>query len=168
VSFVFGSGSAAFRTLHDDSPLGCAHAPPPCSATLLQGQFKNGKLIQASRSCLAKRFQGGPPKRGKITYPAWSAEMSNWLVKMRSLFRVVKPGISISLRGHRSPSAPEIGAGVSFRDGPKDQTSDVQLHIGNLEIPGSRQRVPRNDGKQNYPLVSQAQARITHSLPPNL
>src|SRR5258708_40297861 len=27
---------------------------------------------------------------------------------------------------------------LSFRDGPKDQTSDVQLHIGNLEIPGSR------------------------------
>jgi hypothetical protein len=26
----------------------------------------------------------------------------------------------------------------SFRDGPQDQTSDVQLHIGNLEIPGSR------------------------------
>jgi hypothetical protein len=24
-----------------------------------------------------------------------------------------------------------------FWDGPKDQTSDVQLHIGNLEIPGS-------------------------------
>src|SRR3977135_901576 len=26
---------------------------------------------------------------------------------------------------------------LSFRDGPKDRTSDVQLHIGNLEIPGS-------------------------------
>ena len=28
----------------------------------------------------------------------------------------------------------------SFRDGPKHQTSDVQSHIGNLEIPGSRLR----------------------------
>ncbi len=27
---------------------------------------------------------------------------------------------------------------LSFRDGPKDQTSDAQLRIGNLEIPGSR------------------------------
>jgi hypothetical protein len=26
---------------------------------------------------------------------------------------------------------------TSFRDGPKDQTSGVQLHTGNLEIPGS-------------------------------
>src|SRR5258705_1162012 len=37
----------------------------------------------------------------KITYAAWSVEMNKWLVKMRSLFRVVKPGISILLRGHR-------------------------------------------------------------------
>jgi hypothetical protein len=27
--------------------------------------------------------------------------MNKWLVKMRSLFRVVKPGISISLRGRK-------------------------------------------------------------------
>jgi hypothetical protein len=37
----------------------------------------------------------------KITYAAWSVEMNKWLVKMRSLFRVVKPEISILLRGHR-------------------------------------------------------------------
>jgi hypothetical protein len=37
----------------------------------------------------------------KITYAAWSVEMNKWLVKMRSHFRVVKPGISILLRGHR-------------------------------------------------------------------
>ena len=30
-----------------------------------------------------------------------------------------------------------VTAQQSFRDGPKDQTSDVQLHIGNLEVPGS-------------------------------
>jgi hypothetical protein len=47
VSFVFGSGSAAFRTLHDDMPFGCADAPRQCSAALPQGQFKNWKLIQA-------------------------------------------------------------------------------------------------------------------------
>jgi len=29
----------------------------------------------------------------------------------------------------------------SFRDGPKDQTSDVQLHIVNLEIPDSMLRI---------------------------
>jgi hypothetical protein len=37
-----------------------------------------------------------------------------------------------------------IGGGdssPSFRDGPKDQTSDAQLHIGNLEIPGSMLRI---------------------------
>src|SRR5437764_1050572 len=42
----------------------------------------------------------------KITYAAWSVEMNKWLVKMRSLFRVVKPGISILLRGHR-PFGPQ-------------------------------------------------------------
>jgi hypothetical protein len=30
---------------------------------------------------------------------------------------------------------------LSFRDGPKDQTSDVQLHIGELEMPGSMLRI---------------------------
>jgi hypothetical protein len=45
VSFVFGGGSAAFRTLHDDLPFGCAHAPPPSSAALLYGEFKDWKLI---------------------------------------------------------------------------------------------------------------------------
>jgi hypothetical protein len=36
-------------------------------------------------------------------------------------------------------SAPDdnIREAPSFRDGPKDQTSDVQLHIVNLEIPDS-------------------------------
>ena len=29
----------------------------------------------------------------------------------------------------------------SFRDGPKDQTSDVQVHIGNLEFSGSMLRI---------------------------
>jgi hypothetical protein len=29
---------------------------------------------------------------------------------------------------------------LSFRDGPKDQTSDAQLHIVNFEIPGSSLR----------------------------
>src|SRR5438552_7603673 len=32
--------------------------------------------------------------------------------------------------------------GMSFRDGPQDQTSDAQLRIGNLEIPGSRDARP--------------------------
>jgi hypothetical protein len=42
----------------------------------------------------------GAPEMRKITYAAWSFEMNKWLVKMRSLFRVMKPGISILLRGH--------------------------------------------------------------------
>lgn len=67
VSLVFGSGSAAFRTLHDDRPFGCADAPPPCSAALPEGQFKNWKLIQAQRSCLAKRFQRTPPVEKSLT-----------------------------------------------------------------------------------------------------
>jgi hypothetical protein len=34
----------------------------------------------------------------------------------------------------------------SFRDGPKDQTSDVQLHIGESQAPGSPALLaPRND-----------------------
>jgi hypothetical protein len=37
----------------------------------------------------------------KITYAAWSVEMNKWWVKTRSLFRVVEPGISTLLRGHR-------------------------------------------------------------------
>src|ERR1700716_1601370 len=33
----------------------------------------------------------------------------------------------------------------SFRDGPKDQTSDVQLHIGESQDSGFALRAPRND-----------------------
>src|SRR5450432_2878707 len=40
--------------------------------------------------------------------------------------------------------------------------SDVQLHIA-VRCFAS----PRNDCQENHPLASQAQARITHSLPPN-
>src|SRR5258705_10541633 len=35
----------------------------------------------------------------------------------------------------------------SFRDGPKDQTSDVQLHIGESLDSGFALRAPRNDVK---------------------
>jgi hypothetical protein len=45
VSLVFGSGSAAVRTLHDNLPFGRAHAPPPSPASFLQDHFKNRKLI---------------------------------------------------------------------------------------------------------------------------
>jgi hypothetical protein len=45
VSLVFGSGPAAFRTLHDNLPFGRAHAPPPGPASLLQDRFENRKLI---------------------------------------------------------------------------------------------------------------------------
>jgi len=98
VSFVFGSGSAALRTLHDDIAFGCAHAPPPFSAAFLQDHFKNKKLVQALRSCLAKRFQR-IPRNGKGHLPSWSVEMRNWSMEMRSLFRVVNLGISSALRG---------------------------------------------------------------------
>ena len=50
---------------------------------------------------LCEALSRGPPEMRKITYATWSVEMSEWLVKMLSLFRVVKPGISILLRGHR-------------------------------------------------------------------
>jgi len=88
VGIVFGSGSAAFRTVHDDIPFGSADAPPPSSAALLQGQFKNWKLIQISRSCLAKRVQTEPPIR-KNHLPDWSAGMQSLFDEMQSLFRVV-------------------------------------------------------------------------------
>src|SRR5665213_1305193 len=47
-------------------------------------------------------------------------------------------------RGHRRGRL----IAVTRRSGgdAKHRTSDVQLHIGNLEIPGSRYRAPRNDG----------------------
>jgi hypothetical protein len=45
ISLVFGSGSAAFRTLHDDIAFGRANAPPPSSAALPQDHVKNWKLI---------------------------------------------------------------------------------------------------------------------------
>src|SRR5882672_10939165 len=60
------------------------------------------------------------------------------------------------------------GQTASFRDGPKDQTSDVQLHIGESRDSGlAPSGASRNDDRAIYPLASQAQARITHSLPPN-
>src|SRR6266571_5549674 len=47
---------------------------------------------------------------------------------------------SADTAGHCSPPLPRQNLCIAFpghlRDGPKDQTSDVQLHIGNLEIPG--------------------------------
>src|SRR5229473_398724 len=36
---------------------------------------------------------------------------------------------------------------MSFRDGPKDQTSDVQLHIGESRDSGFALRAPRNDAR---------------------
>jgi hypothetical protein len=45
VSPVFGGGSAACRTLHDNLPFGRAYAPPPSPASLLQDHFKDRKLI---------------------------------------------------------------------------------------------------------------------------
>jgi hypothetical protein len=91
--FVFGSGSAAFRTLHDNIPFGSADAPPPSSAALPQGQFENWKRIQTSRSCLAKRVQMGPPKSEirKSHLHGWSAGMHSLFDEMQSLFRVVNP-----------------------------------------------------------------------------
>ena len=38
-------------------------------------------------------------------------------------------------------SSPGMTRNLSFRDGPKDQTSGAQLHPGNLEIPGSMLRI---------------------------
>ena len=46
ISLVFGSGSAAFRTVHNDLPFRRAHAPPPYAAALFQERFKNRKLIR--------------------------------------------------------------------------------------------------------------------------
>jgi hypothetical protein len=43
VSFVIGSGSAAFTALHDHVPFGCADAPVPFSAAPLQVHFKDRK-----------------------------------------------------------------------------------------------------------------------------
>ena len=49
------------------------------------------------------------------------------------LMRTSRPSLRGAEATKQSPT--------SFRDGPKHQTSDVQLHIGNLEIPGSMLRI---------------------------
>jgi len=54
ISLVFGSGSAAFRTVHDDLPFGRAQAPPPYPAALFQEPFKNRKLIRHLRSLIGQ------------------------------------------------------------------------------------------------------------------
>ena len=54
ISLVFGSGSAAFRTVHDDLPFGRAQAPPPYAAALFQEPFKNRKLIRHLRSLIGQ------------------------------------------------------------------------------------------------------------------
>src|SRR5882672_8268814 len=56
----------------------------------------------------------------------------------------------------KSATADLDGANPESRDSPMcNCTSEVRY-------------APRNDGSKFYPLASQAQARITHSLPPNL
>jgi hypothetical protein len=54
ISLVSGSGSAAFRPVHDDLPFGRAQAPPPYAAALFQEPFKNRKLIRHLRSLIGR------------------------------------------------------------------------------------------------------------------
>jgi hypothetical protein len=70
----------------------------------------------------------------KITYAAWSVEMNKWLVKMRSLFRVVKPGISILLRGHRRFRA--AGASVQSMVRQKAAGSPIAARLNRLAAQG--------------------------------
>jgi hypothetical protein len=49
--------------------------------------------------------------------PSWSPEMHGWSVKMRSLFRVVKPGIFISVRGLWGSYGPRPKAAGARRTG---------------------------------------------------
>jgi hypothetical protein len=46
ISFISGSGSAAFRALHNDLPLSCPNAPSPCTAALFQQYFKDRQLVR--------------------------------------------------------------------------------------------------------------------------
>ena len=90
VSPVFGSGSAACRTLHDNLPFGRAHAPPPSPASLLQDHFKNRKLIghcvrfnldqAALHICVVpsrRRFKFSPPAQQKLNKSAmpWAGSL---------------------------------------------------------------------------------------------
>src|SRR5207245_445576 len=55
----------------------------------------------------------------------------------------------------KSATADLAGANPETRDSPMcNCTSEVRCYAS-----------PRNDGSKNYPLASQAQARITHALP---
>jgi hypothetical protein len=76
----------------------------------------------------------GAPEMRKITYAAWSVEMNKWLVKMRSLFRVVKPGISILLRGHRRFRA--AGASVQSMVRQKAAGSPIAARLNRLAAQG--------------------------------
>jgi hypothetical protein len=63
--------------------------------------FKANSKTGNSRRCdraLRSAFKGAP-ENGKGHLPGWSVETHNWSMEMRSLFRVVKPGISSVLLG---------------------------------------------------------------------
>jgi hypothetical protein len=81
----------------------------------------------------------------KITYSAWSVEMNKWLVKMRSLFRVVKPGISSPVLLPRpkggagrprlfdkdfQPGQAEVSPGVLSRKSIKPQLNQYHMTEG--------------------------------------
>jgi|SRR5258708_32726587 hypothetical protein len=57
----------------------------------------------------------GPPEMKKNHLPGWSVEMGGWSVKMRSLFRVVKPGIFNSVRGVRGSYGPRRKAQLAVQ-----------------------------------------------------
>jgi hypothetical protein len=56
VSLVFGSGSTAFRPVHNDLTVGRAHEPAPYAAALFQERFKNRKLIRHGHRSLVNLF----------------------------------------------------------------------------------------------------------------
>jgi hypothetical protein len=78
VSFVIGSGSAAFPALHDHVPFGCADAPVPFSAAPLQDYFKDWKsTIRDLKDWKLIIRHGNRDKRGPIekTLHEWSVGM---------------------------------------------------------------------------------------------
>jgi hypothetical protein len=68
-----GSGSAAFRTLHDHVPFGRAHGPARFSAAPLQEHCENGKFISHRDRDLRSIYKGShgkTPTRCSVGMPS--------------------------------------------------------------------------------------------------
>jgi hypothetical protein len=113
-----------------------------------------------------------PPARKEATlsfcHASRSVRITTAILVSNCMIDRASEGFVLQLNLAASTTAARPLSTESFRDGPKDQTSDVQLHIGKSRDSGfDASHRPGKTIAKAYPLASQAQARITHSLPPD-